>query len=292
MGKILINTYNIPYEINKIYIIPPPPLPYRGSDRIFLFTNNSTVKLKTMNYRLIMLDKPILVSDEYRQIGDLILVKGASGFHTITWCAELKERNPEFKGRLISGIESLPKLDLSIVADEIGWVDVEKLAIESIKKGWGQLFMRDDKGNPYGKFIGERPYPTKFWHDIDKWVEGFKAAQSLNEKKYTLSELELAIDMAREGIRVTRISEWETEKEFEYSSEQIIRHLSKTKEYLVEVEMEYYYMSSTKFYGNESTWVKCSKDNFEGIKKAINSCPLKIEPKITNNTITVTKILK
>jgi len=47
------------------------------------------------------------------------------------------------------------------------------------------------------------------------------------DKKYTESDLELAIDMAREGIRVTRISEWETEKEFDYTPYQIIESLNK-----------------------------------------------------------------
>ena len=220
-----------------------------------------------MSYKLIMLEKPILISDEETSSGGWMFDKEQKFIHNPS-----RNNVTDFDIRIIAGLPELPKTGLSIVADEIGWVDVEKLAIESIKKGWGQLFMRDDKGNPYGKFIGERPYPTKFWHDIDKWVEGFKAAQSLNEKKYTLSELELAVDMAREGIRVTRISEWETEKEFEYSSEQIIRHLSKPKEYNVEVEME----------------------DVGGYRQdSMSGCWIsKWQPKLTNNTITITKIIK
>ena len=47
------------------------------------------------------------------------------------------------------------------------------------------------------------------------------------DKKYTEEDVIKAIEMAREGIRVTRISEWETEKEFDYNDYQIINSLNK-----------------------------------------------------------------
>jgi len=216
-----------------------------------------------MNYRLIMLDKPILVSDEKIKSGDWYFWEGnknnapslCTDFLTEESVLECK-KNTDFYKVISADIEGLPKLDLSLIAEKIGWVDVEKLAKEKFPDestaGWIDSFSpRERRG----------------------FIEGFETAQ--NEKKYTLSELELAVDMAREGIRVTRISEWETEKEFEYSSEQIIRHLSKPKEYLVEVEI-----------GKQMC--ECA---FIG-EKDICIYPNCLNPKITNNTITVTKIIK
>ncbi|HEY5391573.1 MAG TPA: hypothetical protein VIJ57_05635 [Hanamia sp.] len=65
---------------------------------------------------------------------------------------------------------------MSNITDE----EIEKLAIEENKKGWGQLFL---KGNdtPYGKFLAVRPFPVKFWKQIDLWVSGYKAAIQQNK---------------------------------------------------------------------------------------------------------------
>lgn len=46
----------------------------------------------------------------------------------------------------------------------------------------------------------------------------------------------------------------------------------------IEVEMEYYYMSSVKLYGKDAGWVKCDKIQFDGIKESIPTCPLKEIP--------------
>jgi len=68
-----------------------------------------------------------------------------------------------------------PQLPTTTV-EEDKEVDIEKTAIIALRKGWGQLFMRADDGSPYGEFIGKRPYPTNFWHDVDVWIMGYKAA--------------------------------------------------------------------------------------------------------------------
>ena len=62
----------------------------------------------------------------------------------------------------------------------------------------------------------------------DGFINGyFQCQQDMAEKKYTEEDVIKAIEMAREGIRVTRISEWETEKEFDYNDYQIINSLNK-----------------------------------------------------------------
>ena len=62
----------------------------------------------------------------------------------------------------------------------------------------------------------------------DGFIIGYqKCQEDGKDKKYTEEDIIKAIEMAREGIRVTRISEWETEKEFEYNDYQIIQLLNK-----------------------------------------------------------------
>ena len=62
----------------------------------------------------------------------------------------------------------------------------------------------------------------------DCFVKGYTQCQEdMADKKYTEEDVIKAIEMAREGIRVTRISEWETEKEFDYNDYQIINSLNK-----------------------------------------------------------------
>lgn len=56
-----------------------------------------------------------------------------------------------------------------------------------------------------------------------------------------------------------------------------------TKELLIEVE--YYYRSSREFYGDKSEWVVCDEAQFNSIKKVIQNCPLKVEPKIVNGQL-------
>lgn len=272
-----------------------------------------------METKLIMLPNPIVVSDEEIKEGDFMYLKEYHPQGQIRKCHYITDeqlmidayedigwgfcrRNEVYK--IIAGIESLPKLDLSLIAERIGWVDVEKLAIESIKKGWGQLFMRDDKDNPYGKFIGERPYPTKFWHDIDIWVEAYKAAQSLNEKKYSEEDLfnllkvvhDKRLDSLSSKIvdngKVIDFNFWNSySKKQVYASKLIkefIQSLSKPKEYLVEVEMEV----------NQCDGCISGHHIIDGIHKApypsgsmVCKKHLYDRPKITNNTIKVTKVL-
>jgi len=85
---------------------------------------------------------------------------------------------------------------------------------------------------------------TEYYHKIDsshKLVDkGWNHQGDFNEithwlkeetNKYVLSREEMeqvitkAVEMAREGIVVHRISEWETEKEFDYTDSQIINSI-------------------------------------------------------------------
>lgn len=82
--------------------------------------------------------------------------------------------------KIIAGIEGLPKLDLSSIAEEIGWVDVEKLVYQSAQK-----IITDRNGNPDKTLVN-------FGLDC---IEKF---QSLNDKKYSEEQIMQAISMARD----------------------------------------------------------------------------------------------
>lgn len=131
-----------------------------------------------MNYKLIMLPNPILVSDEEIVCGDMLLSKNYSVFRS-----EYQSRLPEYNNdsqvrKIIAGIEGLPKLDLSAIAERIGWIDVEKVKFdyfESVTFGWDVESL-------------ER-YSYEVQQDAEAYVKGFKAAQSLNEKKFDEKDL-------------------------------------------------------------------------------------------------------
>lgn len=212
-----------------------------------------------MNYKLIMLPQPILVVNEKpninefawdayeRKIFQAIIYKG------VRWNGLTENRY--FKA--IAGLPDLPKLDLSLIADKIGWVDVEKLAKNYVES--------DIKKNPlYGHFF-------------NTYMDGFKAAQSLNEKKYTKSDVIKAMEYALENQCPFQV------ELYQY----FIDDLSKPKEYNVEVEMEI----------NQCDGCISGHHIIDGIHKAPSPSGSMVckkhlydRPKITNNTIKVLKI--
>lgn len=130
-----------------------------------------------MNYKIIMTEKPVLFSDENINTLDWIihfLPNNKIGIGKITSLGMKdyhKYKNNWFK--IIAGLPDLPELDLSLVADEIGWVDVEKLAEEKYPIQIG----------------GSAWMPTT--HDCiqankqEGFIEGFKAAQFLNKNNWS-----------------------------------------------------------------------------------------------------------
>lgn len=95
--------------------------------------------------------------------------------------------------KIIAGIPELPSIDFSVLSEEdckkIRWVDVEKLA-------------RDFAGIKHNRPLDdeERYYNSLECMKYDLFKEGFKTAQSLNEKKFSEEDIRKAIEMAREII--------------------------------------------------------------------------------------------
>ena len=195
-----------------------------------------------MNTQLIMLPNPIVVSDEQIKKGDFIFYIHFG--ESIISKAKMDEldnlNNPDkFFKKIIAGIEGLPTVNLSLVAERIGWVDLEKLAEQHLP--FNPYLTQDD-------FAVRRRY---FEH-------GYKAHQSLNEKKYSEEDIVKAIEF---GIETTNIFEKGTISTF-------IDSLSKPKEYLVEVQTE-----RIRYPKGDDGW----EDVYT--------------PKITNNTIKILKLL-
>lgn len=194
-----------------------------------------------MKTQLILLAEPILVSDEEINEGDNVLDNVYRIWTNIEscWLKPMKDaiKNQSIhympKGKIIAGIPELPLIDFSALSKEdckkIGWVDVEKLA------------------NDYA--IATKS-PNRTAHKFG-FIEGFKTAQSLNEKKFS-----------EEGI-LKAIAE------AQYFSD-IIHILRKPKIIDVEVEME-----DLNDYDDDET---------DGL------LPI-LRPKITNNSIKIIKIL-
>ena len=210
-----------------------------------------------MNHKLIMLPNPILVSDEEIEKGDwfyyyshgkfnMYMCEGVVGKSLVV---QNKESScwSDYSKKIIAGIEGLPKLDLSAIAERIGWVDVEKLAHKCFPKkerlSYGKCYSYDNEKSREG------------------FIAGFKAAQSLNEKKFSEEDVKKAILMAWDDSVDTK------------NVYDIIESLSKPKEYNVEVEMELF---NTK---QSTDYTPYEKGSLIPIIK------------ITNNTIKVTKII-
>jgi hypothetical protein len=66
---------------------------------------------------------------------------------------------------------------------------------------------------------------------LTKYQEGMAKGLELTKELFTEDDVRKAIELAREGIVITNVSEWETEKEFEHNQQEIIEQLklSKTK---------------------------------------------------------------
>lgn len=238
-----------------------------------------------------MLPQPILVSDEQIKEGDFYFKYD----RILQWVKETsvtytRVHPSNYPKPIVAGLPDLPKLDLSLIAEEIGWVDVEKLALKEYPKDlhrWAE--------NQFDDFNES---------DRNTWINGFKAAQSLNEKKYSDEDLFNLLKMVHDkrldslsarivdNGRVTDFNFWNSySKKQVYASELIsefIQSLPKLKEFLVEVQMEV----------NQCDGCISGHHIIDGIHKApypsgsmVCKKHLYDRPKITNNTIKVIKIL-
>ena len=98
--------------------------------------------------------------------------------------------------------------------------------LPTVSQGYFTLWKEDN-------ILGTHLFVEKFIDNDDDVTEMAQPSHWLKEQnnKYLLSEEDIeniickAVELAREGIVVHRISEWETEKEFDYNDSQIINEI-------------------------------------------------------------------
>ena len=144
-----------------------------------------------MKAQLIMLPNPIVVGDEEIKKGDwfyyyshgkfgLYMCEGVVGKSLVI---QNKESScwSDYSKKLIAGIEGLPTVNLSLVADGIGYIDIEKLAQENSESEYP---FEDYRGKKFG-INDEGTGQALRGANLVGFEKGFKTHQSLNEKKYT-----------------------------------------------------------------------------------------------------------
>lgn len=184
-----------------------------------------------MNLQLIMLPNPILVSDEKPK--NIVYVNNQIYKHAIRrFTLAFGNSNVKDCKEIIAGIEGLPKLDLSDIAEEIGWVDVEKLAYQKFK-------MIPSFNN--GLIVNS---DTNYF-ERKGWIDGFKAAQSLNEKKFSEKDFYGLLKLIGQKGYYVECDGTVYANAFDGGDvvdvvKEYSEAISKPKEYNVEVEMEEY----------------------------------------------------
>lgn len=200
-----------------------------------------------------MLDKPILVSDEI--IKDVRPYYGKYHIEKMSiinkfpnYLTDLSECQ-----LIIAGMPELPSIDFSSLSEEdckkIGWVDVKNMA----KKRFPQTSLAMEN---YDLWSGH----------VYGFQEGFKTAQSLNDKKFTEEDMCSMFMAGRDMIDDTTFA-------FKNSSDafkRLKKSISEPRVFNVEVEMEKDFENHPELIGNP-------REEWE-------------YPKIENNKIKITKI--
>lgn len=219
-----------------------------------------------MKYKLIMLDQPILVSDEEIKSGDSVLFNiSSTAIHknvkvNYTSVYDKKGKllfDKEGTIKVVAGIPELPTIDFSALSEEdckkIGWVDVEKEYFKILERDENIFSMLNRLS----------------------FIMGFKAAQPLNEKRYSEEDIRFAITQSfLDGM--------DRDKEITESHQRILKELSQPKVFDVEVEMEEYGVCET---CNRQGYRHCSHPEECGAWKIAK------ELKISNNKIKILKLL-
>jgi hypothetical protein len=128
-------------------------------------------------YTLIMLPEPIIISDEEIKQGDWYYTKPFTNL-SIRQCID-NSYSFEHCKKIIAGIPELPQIDFSSLSEEkckeIGYVNVVKMVKE--------LYPFDSVG-----------FPTTSLSERIAFKRGFKACQSLNEKRYSEEDMRKAFN--------------------------------------------------------------------------------------------------
>lgn len=124
---------------------------------------------------------------------------------------------------IIAGIPELPITDLSLLKEEdckrIGWVDIEKLAEQ-----WFLINQYNQQDMIHSHRVAEY-ITTK-----NLWITSFKTAQSLNNKQFTLDDMNILANKLINWVVLQK----NDDKDIQSKISEIIQSLQKT-EWAVEV---------------------------------------------------------
>ncbi len=181
-----------------------------------------------MNYKLIQLSEhDIIVSNEKIRYGDRICVNNTilvcRGFNDLLdiECDNGLCYDKRYCKKVIAGVENLPMIDYNGFGYLFGRIEISKLAIIDANRVWC-----DDK-----RLNGQRGFNGH----IVGFIEGFKAAQQLNNKKFSEEDVRKAIQIARENEPL--VIDNKDCYSIHFTEEQIIESLEEPKVFNIEVEL-------------------------------------------------------
>lgn len=183
-----------------------------------------------MKTQLILLDTPIIVSNEKFEKKDLICFVDLENNFVVEVCKNIDNYNIDTK-KIIAGLPELPSIDFNGFEEQLGIIDVEKLSMS------------------YLDMTYNLSYEHTTWQKTHEktFIAGFKAAKKLNEKNFSLEDIEKAIELARvisdgkdkfELDCITGLTEVCTHNWCTKSVEEIVQKLSQPKVFDIEVETE------------------------------------------------------
>lgn len=223
-----------------------------------------------MKLQLIMLETPIIVSDETPEVEDIVFL--GNSYNYISKVINMiggslrdvvLEKMPEQRkngtldyremSKIIAGLPSLPSINFNGFEEQLEIVDVEKLKQKVLNKYIGKLSKSGHSAEDIDRIT------DRDWFGL--W-EGFKIAQQLNEKKFSLEDMANLWQYIVDGAKQLMLSGTTEVSSFE----NYIQLLQQPKIYDIEVEV------------------------INKAGKGHGLIPTNI-PKIINNQIKITKIL-
>jgi hypothetical protein len=216
-----------------------------------------------MKTQLIVLPEyNVIISDEKIKKGDWYYTEPFCNL-SIRKCEDDRYDFTHCK-KIISGTPELSSINYSALSEDdckkIGYVDIYKIAEEKLKS------------HPDFKTEGFSDYQNGRLNGI---VEGFELFQSLNDKKFSLEDIEKVWNMfVKEEPPINNGA----------SSDFLVylkQSLQQPKTFDIEVELEY-----KDGFGNWYEYTKLISESFKTV-----GLPFGLRPKITNDSIKITKVL-
>lgn len=188
-----------------------------------------------MKYKLIKIDCIIVIeSDEIRNINDFYIGQGFAGPAVFNWDISQEKLYPNKKGKLIASdfhLE-LPQIDYNGFEEDLCVIDLTNLCYYDARNPDNNLDFREDDAS-FDKDNNGNCYCDNCFYGRTILTKKLIKLQQLSDKKFSLEDVENAIDMARERIPHP---DWD----FVYDEAvDIIKVLQQPKEFDVELEMHY-----------------------------------------------------